>query len=72
MTGEDRPDPAGRLVDGIGQPIRRPDGRCPRCRAEPARRVASGGFGRAVHDVCGSCGYEFAERTPARPATGDL
>jgi len=35
---------------------------CPRCDAKKDRRVLSGGFG-SPHDVCGNCGYEFAERT---------
>jgi hypothetical protein len=35
---------------------------CPQCGAKPERRVLSGGFG-AVHDVCGTCGYDFPERT---------
>ena len=42
-TDNQRPDPAAGLVNERGEPIRRPgDRRCPRCGAEPARRVASG------------------------------
>jgi len=64
MTPDDRPDPADALVDGGGQPLRRSRvDRCPRCHADPSLRVLSGGFGRRVHDVCGVCGYDFAERT---------
>ena len=35
---------------------------CPRCQAPADRRVLSAGFGDP-HDLCGVCGYEFAERT---------
>jgi hypothetical protein len=60
---DDRPDPAARLVDPTGQGVRPlRDLRCPSCGAAPATRVASSGFGRP-HDVCGMCGYEFAEDT---------
>lgn len=38
------------------------DEHCPRCKAGPERRRLSAGFGEP-HDVCGKCGYEFAERT---------
>jgi uncharacterized protein (DUF983 family) len=63
MTPDAIPDPADRLVDDRGQPLHRPhDLRCPRCGAVPATRVASSGFGRP-HDVCGMCGYEFADDT---------
>jgi uncharacterized protein (DUF983 family) len=70
MTPDERPiDPAGRLVDAGGLAIRRPsDARCPRCSADPASRVASGGFGRP-HDVCSQCGFEFAEYTAAPERT---
>ena len=58
----ERPDPAAALVDADGQPIRRKDDRCPRCGADPSVRVASSGFGRRVHDICGRCGHDFGPR----------
>jgi len=58
----DRPDPPP-ILDADGRPARARESRiCPQCGAGPERRVLSGGFG-AVHDVCGQCGYGFAERT---------
>ena len=36
---------------------------CPAFGAAAERRVASGGFGLAVRDVCGVCGHEFDEYT---------
>ena len=36
---------------------------CPAGGAAAERRVASGGFGQAVRDVCGVCGHEFDEDT---------
>ena len=36
---------------------------CPACGAAAEKRVASGGFGRNVRDVCGVCGHEFTEYT---------
>jgi len=66
------PDPAGRLVNADGRPVRRAlNAACPRCGAEPRRRVTSGGFGRGVHDVCGQCGYDFDELTVAPPPEED-
>jgi hypothetical protein len=64
MTTDAAPvDPADRLVDDTGRPVRHAhDLRCPCCQAVPATRVASSGFGRP-HDVCGMCGYEFADDT---------
>jgi uncharacterized protein (DUF983 family) len=51
------------IVDPQGKPARQAiDTACPQCGAGPAKRVLSGGFG-AVHDVCGVCGHDFAERT---------
>jgi ribosomal protein S27AE len=50
------------IVDAYGRPARDERRRaCPRCGGTD--RVLSAGFGEAVHDVCGRCGYEFAERT---------
>ena len=63
---EDTPDPAGALIGPDQKPLfKRGSQRdpCPQCGAPPKRRVLSGGFGTAVHDVCGNCGHDFAERT---------
>jgi uncharacterized protein (DUF983 family) len=59
-------DPAAALVGADGRsPARAKKSKdCPRCDAAPEKRRLSGGFG-AVHDVCGSCGYDFPERTIA-------
>jgi hypothetical protein len=64
LPDDDRPtDPADRLVDTAGQPVRElRDLRCPQGGAAPATRVTSSGFGRP-HDVCGMCGHEFADDT---------
>lgn len=55
------------LVDAYGAPIGRAAGAsrppCPRCGAGPEKRIPSAGFGRAIHDVCQTCGHEFEERT---------
>jgi hypothetical protein len=66
MTTNDdtRTDPADRLVDASGDPVRRRDDRCPQCGADPSVRVASSGFGRVRHDVCGRCGHDFGVRRP--------
>lgn len=42
--------------------MKKPDGKCPRCRAGAEKRVLSAGFGDP-HDVCSQCGHEFEERT---------
>jgi uncharacterized protein (DUF983 family) len=46
-----------------GKPIAQPkSSRCPKCGAGADRRVLSAGFGEP-HDVCGTCGFEWEERT---------
>lgn len=58
-------DPADRLVDASGRSFSRPRAdlrRCPRCAADPSRRVASAGFGHP-HPVCGRCGYEWVNES---------
>lgn len=58
IDGE-RPRP---ILDAQGRPARETRRRpCPRCGGTD--RVLSAGFGETVHDVCGRCGYEFADRT---------
>ena len=59
MTTPDQ-DPADRLVDASGAPMRGRDVRCPRCGGSD--RVASAGFGRRVRDICGQCGHDFGPR----------
>lgn len=60
-------DPSGRPARQASRPVI--DTRCPRCRIEcppgdEKKRVPSGGFGSAIHDVCVTCGYDFeGERT---------
>lgn len=52
------------IVDPSGKPARRrQDQHCPGCGAGPDRRVASGGYGNQVHDVCSRCGHDFEEST---------
>ena len=53
-----------RIVTPDGRPAREALGPqpCPRCNAAPKYRVLSAGFGQP-HDVCGTCGYDFPERT---------
>lgn len=64
MTADDRAPAPPLILDPSGRPARAPSSRiCPRCGAGPERRVASGGFGGGVHDVCGACGYAFDEWT---------
>ena len=52
------------IVDPHGHPARQTVTRdCPRCGATPDRRLPSGGYGELVHDICGTCGHDFEERT---------
>lgn len=51
------------ILDASGKPARSAnDTGCPQCGAGPDKRVLSAGFG-SPHDVCGTCGHEFEERT---------
>jgi uncharacterized protein (DUF983 family) len=51
------------IVAPSGRPARALVSRdCPRCGAGPDRRLASGGYGARVHDVCGRCGCEDLPR----------
>jgi len=61
-SDDERPTPPA-ILDASGKPARQAiDTSCPQCGAGPEKRVLSGGFG-PVHDVCGQCGHDFAERT---------
>ena len=53
------------IVGPDGEPARwgRVSTVCPNCHASQAKRIASGGFGPDLHDVCGVCGWEFEEYT---------
>lgn len=60
-------DETSEILDATGRPVKlRPlppvVANCPRCGKGPDRRRLSAGFGEP-HDVCGSCGYDFPERT---------
>jgi transposase-like protein len=67
MIDEDlQPDPAARLTDEQGRPLRASTGRCPRCGAPPSKRVASSGFGRP-YPICSLCGYEFTDEQWVAP-----
>jgi transposase-like protein len=60
------------ILDASGQPARRRAAtHCPKCGATPELRVASGGFGAHVRDVCSRCGYQFDERTVWPRAKGE-
>ena len=67
MIDEDlQPDPATSLIDEHGRPLHRSMGRCPRCGAPPADRVASSGFG-VPFPICRRCGYEFTGEIWVQP-----
>jgi uncharacterized protein (DUF983 family) len=58
---DDEPFNAPKILNPSGKPARDAvSTACPRCGSD--KRVLSGGFGNP-HDVCGNCGYEWAERT---------
>lgn len=51
------------IVDLHGKPARAAvSDNCPRCNADKAKRVPSGGFGER-RDVCRECGHKFDEWT---------
>lgn len=54
---------AVRILDASGAPMRPKSKLCPQCGATPDKRVASGGFGRQITDICRVCGHDFQERT---------
>ena len=66
MTDEQPIDPAARLTDEAGRPLRPSKGGCPGCGAPPSKRVASSGFGHP-HPICSVCGYEFHDEQWVAP-----
>lgn len=51
------------LTDEPARPAKK--GPCPNCSAPPSARTASNGFGRTFNEICGQCGYKFAEKRRA-------
>lgn len=49
------------IVTPDGRPAKRKDDKCPQCRAEADKRVATSGFGPNKNVCCGVCGYAFGE-----------
>lgn len=64
-------DRAAAILDAHGIPYRQSEEAakvkptlkdCPNCKSGPHRRRRSGGFGQNF-DLCGECGFQFAELT---------